>query len=113
MNIPSNISSIGVRAFYNCENDKCVVNEEVTYSVVIEIEGIDVTDYSMTEIQITISELTGIEEEKLNIQFDTNDDNEIFRIIVIVDDKEKADKISASIKIVIDNELCQNSAEQL
>ena len=86
-----------------CENDKCVVvKEEVTYYVEIEIDGIDETDLNMTEIQITISNLTGIEEDKIRIQVDTNDNNEIVGIIVIVDDKETAELISKTINEEID-----------
>ena len=86
-----------------CENDQCViVKEEVTYSVEIEIDGIDVSDLNMTEIQITISNLTGIEEDKLRIRFDTNDNNEVIRIIVIVHDEKTADKISKSINVAIE-----------
>ena len=48
-----------------CENDQCVANDEVTLYVEIEVEGIDVTDFKMTEIQNTISDLTGIEADEL------------------------------------------------
>ena len=89
-----------------CENDQCVVKEEVTCSVVIEGDGIDTSDLNMTEIQSTISDLTGIEEDKLRIRFETNDNDEVIRIIVIVDDEGTAEKISTSINIVIDEKIC-------
>ena len=59
----------------------------------------------MTEIQITISDLTGIETDKLRIRVETNDNNGIIRIIVIVDDEEKVEIISKTINTVVDN--CQ------
>ena len=74
----------------------------MTFSVEIEVEGIDLSDLNMTEIQTTISDLTGIEADKLRIQVDTNDNNEVIRIIVIVDDKETADKVSKSINSAIE-----------
>ena len=81
-----------------CENDQCVTREEVTYYVEIEVDGINVTDLNMTEIQDTISDLTGIEEDKIRIRVETNDNNDIVHIIVIVDDEESAnvvrDKVS-------------------
>ena len=79
----------------------------MTYSVEIEVDEINVTNLNMTEIQDTISELTGIETDKIRIRFDTNDNNEIVRIIVIVDDEETAEKISTSINTVVDEGLCQ------
>ena len=86
-----------------CEIDKCVVlKEETMYYVEIEVDGIDVTDVNISEIQTTISDLTGIEANKLEIRVDTNYNNEVIRIIVIVDDKETAEIISKSVNIAID-----------
>ena len=94
-----------------CEKDQCVVMKEVTYYIEIEVDGIDATNVNMTEIQITISDLTGIEEDKLKIHFDSNENNEIIRIIVIVDNEETADRISTSVNAVINEGLCENSSE--
>ena len=67
----------------------------------------------MTEIRISISDLTGIEMDELGIRVDTNDNNdEIICIIVIVDDKETAEIISKSINTIIDEGLCQNRSEE-
>ena len=74
----------------------------MTYSVEIEVDGLDLTELNMTEIQITISNLTGIETDKLRIRVDINDKNDIVHIIVIVDDEETADRISTSINDAID-----------
>ena len=85
-----------------CENDQCIIREEVTYSVEIEVEGINVTDLNITEIQTTTSNLTGIESDKLRIRVDTNNNNEVILIIVIVNDEETAKKVSKSINAEID-----------
>ena len=91
-----------------CENDHCIVTkEEVTYSVEIEVDGINVTDLNMTEIQTTISDLTGIDEGKIRIRVDINDNNDVIRVIVVADDEETAEIISKSINIVIDEDLCE------
>jgi len=90
-----------------CEDNHCVVKKEEPYSVEIEVDAFDVTDLNMTEIRVTISDLTGIEADELRIQVNTNDNNEIVFVIVIVDDKETAEKISKSINSVIDKKLCQ------
>ena len=78
------------------------MKEDVIYSVEIEVDGIDVTNLNMTEIQITISNLTSIESDKFRIRVDINDNNEIIRIIVIVDDEETAKIISESINVAIE-----------
>ena len=45
-----------------CENDQCVViKKEVTYSVEIEVDGINVTELNITEVQNIICNLTGID----------------------------------------------------
>ena len=80
-----------------CENGQCVMEEEVTHSVVIEIETTDVIDFSMTEIQNTISNLTGIEEDRIRIRVITNDENEIVKIVVVVDDETTAEEIKRRI----------------
>ena len=59
----------------------------------------------MTEIQITISDLTGIEADIIRIRVNTNDDNEVVRIIVIVDDERTVEIISKTINTEVDN--CQ------
>ena len=87
-----------------CENDQCVVTreEDVTYSVEIEVDGIDITDLNTTEIQTTISDLTGIKADKLTIRVETNDNNEVVRIIVIVNDEKTAEEVKDKINIAID-----------
>ena len=91
-----------------CENDQCVVKEEIPLYVEIEVDGIDVTDFSMTEIRTTISDLTSVEDDKLRIRVETNENNEIRRVVVIVDDKETAEIISTKINSVIDEGWCQD-----
>ena len=70
--------------------------------VEIDVDGIDLTNLNMTEIQSTISNLTNIETDKLRIRVDINDNDKVVHIIVIVDDKSTADiikdKISTAIK---------------
>ena len=56
----------------------------------------------MTNIKTSISDLTGIDENKFRIRVETNENNEVIRIIVVVDDKETAEKISTSINVAID-----------
>ena len=92
-----------------CENGQCVSEkEEVTYSVEIDVDRLNVTDINMNELQDTISNLTNVEEDKIRIQVDTNDNDEIVRIIVtVVDDDEATEKISESINAVINDGLCQ------
>ena len=85
-----------------CENDQCAKNEEVTYYVEIEVERIRPNDFKMNVIRKTLSDLTGIEEDKLRIRFETNDNNEITRIVVIVEDKETAEIIKDKINVSID-----------
>ena len=65
--------------------------------VEINVSGIDVTNLNMTEIQITISDLTSIEADKLRIRADINDKDEVVQIFVIVNDKTTADVISDKI----------------
>lgn len=85
-----------------CENDECVeVKEEVVYTVEIEVEDIDVTYFNLTELQSTISDLTNISSDKLRIRLDTNDDDTIIRIIILVDDKTTAETIKATINVAI------------
>ena len=81
-----------------CEDDECVVvSENVTHYVEIEIDGINMTDLNMTEIQTTISDLTGIETDDIIIHVDTNENNEVIRIIVLVDDEDSAIIVSDKI----------------
>ena len=95
-----------------CENDKCVVaKEELPYYVEIEVEGINVTDLNMTEIQNTISDLIDMEVDEIRIRVETND--EVIRIIVIVNDEKTAEEISNSINAVINDEVCQSVRNQL
>ena len=84
-----------------CENDQCVVKKEVTYYVEIEVDGIDVTELNTTEIRSAISDLTGIEEGKLRIRVETNEKDEIIRIIVVVDNEEIAEEIKNKINVAI------------
>ena len=74
------------------------------YSVEIEVDGINLSDLNMTEIQITINNLTGIEADKLRIRVDTNDNNKVIHIIVIVDDEKTAEIISKSINTEIEEQ---------
>jgi len=81
-----------------CENDQCVNNNEVTpYTVVIEIKEKNVTDVNMTEIRSTISNLTGVEIDKLIIRIVVNDKDGTIQIIVFVNDKTTADELSDKI----------------
>ena len=96
-----------------CENGQCVTKKEVKYSVEIEVEGINVTDLNMTEIQSTISDLSGIEEDKLRIRFVTKDNNVIIRIIVIVDDEKTAEIISTSINALVNKGLCKGNQSRV
>ena len=84
-----------------CENDQCVTKEEVLYSVVIEVEGIDVTNMNMTEIQRTISNLTNIDTDKIRIRVEVNENNDVTRIIVVVDDQTTAEAIKKRIDSAI------------
>ena len=86
-----------------CENDQCVNKEEVSYYVQIEVEGIKVSDMNMTEIQITISDLTGINVDEIRIQVDVNDRNEVIHIIVIVNDRTTAEIIKDAINVAIEH----------
>ena len=45
----------------------------------------------MTEVQITISDLTNIDKDKIKIQVEVNDHDEIVHIFVIVDDETTAE----------------------
>ena len=74
----------------------------MTYSVEIEVERMDMTGLNLTEIQSVISNITGIEADKLRIRVETKDYNEVIRIIVIVDDEETAEKIRDKINVAID-----------
>ena len=89
-----------------CENDQCVVTkEDIIHSVEIEVQGIDVTDFNLTEIQTTISDLTGVDTDKLRIRVETDSHNEITKIIVIVDDEQTAEIISKTVN------QCRNQQE--
>jgi len=84
-----------------CENYQCKNIEskpdELIYVIEIEVSGIDLTDLNVTQIQCTISDMTGIDLDKLRIGVDTNDKDEIVSILVIVNDKTKAEDIRNSI----------------
>ena len=99
-----------------CEDDKCIImKEEMTYTVEIEVEGMEVTDMNMTEIRNTISDLTQIEMDKLRIRIDANDNDKISRIIVIADDASTADIISKTInaEIIDQSQSCQRNNQSL
>ena len=87
-----------------CENDQCVIsNKEVVYSVIIEtVEGVDVTEFSTTEVFSTISILTGIEADRIKIRVETNDRNGVTHIIIVVDDTTTAEVISNSFNTAIE-----------
>ena len=70
---------------------------EEKYIVEIDVDGIDLTNLNMTEIQSTISNLTSIDEEYIRIQVELNENDEVVRIVVVVDDKTTADTISDKI----------------
>ena len=80
------------------------MKEEVLYTVVIEVEEMNVSSFDMREIQNIISDLTNIEAERIRIRFDTNDKNEITHIIVIVDDKTTAERVRNMINMAIDED---------
>jgi len=88
-----------------CENDQCIdlesEKEEEVFHVEIEVEGIDLTNLNMSEIQNTISELTNIEKDKLRIRVDLNEKDEVITVIVVVDDKTTAENIVDKINIAI------------
>ena len=67
------------------------------YIVEIDVEGIDITNLNMTEIQNVISNLTDIETDKLRIRVDMNEEDEVVHILVIVDDETTADTVNKSI----------------
>ena len=75
-----------------CENGQCIAKEKdlTSPTVEIELEGPDLTNFNMSEIQAVISNLTNIEADELRIRVETNDKDEIVRIIIIVHDETKA-----------------------
>jgi len=81
-----------------CENDQCVIGEEVTFAVVVTVEGVDVTSFNMAEFQSTISNLTSVEADAIRVRFVTNDKGEVIQIIVIVKDEKTAESINSKIK---------------
>jgi len=85
-----------------CENNQCVTMGEVTFAVEIEVEGIILTDLNMTEIRCTISDLTNTEPERIRIRVDTNSNDEIVRIIVIVNDEKTAEDFREKITVAIE-----------
>ena len=83
------------------ENEQCTDNEEMMFYVEIEVEGIDLTNLNVTEIQSTINNLTNIEADKLRIRVDINEQDEVVAVIVIVDDKTTAENIKNTINTAI------------
>ena len=88
-----------------CENNQCINKEEMMFFVEIDVEGIHLSNLNMTEIQHTISNLTDIEADKLRIRVDINEQDEVNVILIIVDDRYSAEKIT---KLINDNN-CNNS----
>jgi len=79
-----------------CENDQCVEiksEKEEVFTILIEVEGIDVTDYNMTEIRNAISDLTNIEADRLRIRVNMTENDEVLYIIIIPDNKTAAEII--------------------
>jgi len=88
-----------------CENDVCVAKNEgeESPSVIIElIDELDLTDMNMTEIRDTIVHLTEIETDEIRIRVNTNENNKITQIIVIVEDERTANKIRDAVNLCSD-----------
>ena len=63
----------------------------------IEVEGMNLSSTNLTEIQMAISTLTDIESSGLRIRVDTDENNGIVRVIVVVDDESDAKIIADKI----------------
>ena len=57
----------------------------------------NLTDLDIMELKNNISDMTGIERDKLRIRVDMNEKDETAYIVVVVDDKTTAEKIHKSI----------------
>ena len=84
-----------------CENYQCVRKEEVLYTVTIEVEGMDVSSFSLIEIRSLLSDLTNIEKDKFRIRIDASDKGEIRNIIVVTSDKTTAEDIGNKVSAAI------------
>ena len=75
-----------------CENDKCVVidsNYDEGFIVEIQVEDMNMSNMNISEIQTAISNLTKIDPDKIKIRADIDDDGQVVRILVIVEDEKK------------------------
>ena len=84
-----------------CEEDQCKVvegdKEKETITIEIEVEGLDAANFNASEVQIVLSNLTNIEADKLRIQAEINDKNQVVRVVVVVEDQNTAEVISEAV----------------
>jgi len=84
------------------DNDECIDDEgEIKLYVEIEVEGLDLRNLNMTEIQSVISDVTNIGANKLSIHAEINEKDEVVYIIVIEDDETTANTIKDKINNAI------------
>jgi len=74
---------------YACVNDACIDYEKFSEKekVEIEIEETSISEWNSTAFILNISELSGIEANKIEIRVDIDDDGQVRHIIVMVDNE--------------------------
>ena len=94
-------------------NDECVENnteDEDTWTVEIEIEDVGTSELNTTKLLTIISEVSGIDQDKLNIGTEVNNQGEVIRIFVYVNDANNAEIIASKIKAIDKGDDCEYEA---
>jgi len=76
-----------------CLNKSNTVND-INWIVVLEIEGVNCTELAVNSTLTTISDLSGVIPEEIIVGVEIDDDGQIVRVYVFIDDEEAAYNIA-------------------
>jgi len=95
--------------------------DENEWALDLEIEGLNSTELNMSDVVDMISSIGGIEKEQVKIGLEVNDQKQIVRITVVLNNKQSAEEIAAALNdcksevttrepnlLVRDGEKCDN-----
>ena len=82
-----------------CENETCVTVdlEKEEFYVEVTLEGVKATEMNETEVRNVLEVVSGVKSDEVKIETEIDEEGNIIRIIVIVEDLETAQTISDAV----------------
>jgi len=95
---------------YICVNNKCEENKTAEinerWSVEIEVSSTQPNDVNINELKVSVSQMTGIDEDKLEIGLVSDSNGNIIRVIVYVKDGAQAKELAEAVESIDKDEGC-------